>query len=91
MAKPIEHKTCNRDSNRRPYNTRPTPSVLASCYTVSASTMALKGFHYSSTGAGGTSLSDSFLTASPFESLSENLTLAEILTRIALIGAEWCP
>jgi len=55
MAKPTENGKGNRDSNRRPYNARPTPSVLASCYTVSASTMALKGFHYSSTGAGGTS------------------------------------
>jgi hypothetical protein len=33
------------------------PNILASCYVVDATTAMLKGFHYSTTGAGGESLS----------------------------------
>lgn len=32
---------------------KPRPNIFASCYTVNASTTALKGFHYSTTGVGG--------------------------------------
>ena len=38
----------NRDGQR--------VNILASCYSVNASSGALQGFHYSTTGAGGTSL-----------------------------------
>lgn len=54
MAKPtgnIRSKSSNQHYDNNTMEARPT--ILASCYTVDASTAALKGFHYSTTGVPG--------------------------------------
>ncbi|KAI9878720.1 MAG: hypothetical protein M1830_010680 [Pleopsidium flavum] len=53
MAKPTQSNSEDSSKDSHAYNIWPTPSILASCYTVNTSNMALKGFHYSSAGAGG--------------------------------------
>ncbi|MCJ1255683.1 hypothetical protein MMC24_003500 [Lignoscripta atroalba] len=58
MAKPKSNSNGHSNSSQTRHTTviEARPNILASCYSVDADTSALTGFHYSTTGAGGTGI-----------------------------------
>jgi len=91
MAKPTKSNKDDSSSNPHAYNICPTPSILASCYTVNASTMALKGFHYSSTGAGGTRSLPPCLVFYLYSSSTRQLNVRHNADACGFVGARWYP